>query len=276
MAQGIHRDMDLGALAALVFIVAGARSTLRRRLPGAPVEDDGRGLVCTLGKFAQNHPQMVGHGLKTSGTDPTQRLLVPRGPRRQIVGKQAPRTARPDHPAKRLKDRFQRVFPLRSLLSHQGHKERKTPPPRRSHRSDSSAFPGRFLRNPKLAGPVYSQSTDLSAEAVRDTLYSESFNSRFRDEFLTRESIASVLEARVLGKEYRQNYSHSRPHSALDYETPVEFAQPQGCALPTDHNITNPNPKTHKNPHSEWLKLRGQASGVGLRWLKPVNNHTKT
>jgi len=35
--------------------------------------------------------------------------------------------------------------------------------------------------------------------------YSESFNSRFRDEFLNREAFASVLEAKVLGKQHRQH-----------------------------------------------------------------------
>jgi len=55
--------------------------------------------------------------------------------------------------------------------------------------------------------------------------YSESFNSRFRDEFLNRESFASVLEAKVLGKQHRQRHNHERPHSSLDYQTPVEFAR---------------------------------------------------
>jgi len=55
--------------------------------------------------------------------------------------------------------------------------------------------------------------------------YSESFNSRFRDEFLNRESFASVLEAKVLGKEHRNRHNHDRPHSSLDYQTPAEFAQ---------------------------------------------------
>ena len=54
--------------------------------------------------------------------------------------------------------------------------------------------------------------------------YSESFNSRFRDEFLNRESFASVLEAKVLGKDHRRRHNHERPHSSLDYQTPVEFA----------------------------------------------------
>ena len=55
--------------------------------------------------------------------------------------------------------------------------------------------------------------------------YSESFNSRFRDEFLNRESFGSLLEAKVLGKEHRTDYNHRRLHSSLDYQTPAEFAQ---------------------------------------------------
>jgi putative transposase len=88
--------------------------------------------------------------------------------------------------------------------------------------------------------------------------YSESFNSRFRDEFLNREAFASVLEAKVLGKQHRHRHNHERPHSSLDYQTPVEFAQrslaaasatlrqPQGCTLPTDHITTNSNPENQQ------------------------------
>lgn len=55
--------------------------------------------------------------------------------------------------------------------------------------------------------------------------YIESFNSRFRDEFLNRESFASLLEAKVLGKDHRCDYNHRRLHSSLEYQTPAEFAQ---------------------------------------------------
>jgi uncharacterized protein YndB with AHSA1/START domain len=102
--------------------------------------------------------------------------------------------------------------------------------------------------------------------------YSESFNSRFRDEFLNRESFASLLEAKVLGKEHRHRHNRERPHSSLDYQTPVEFAQrslaaasatlrqPQGCALsPANTKPTTQDPKTTKHSHSEWIKNRGQA-----------------
>lgn len=54
--------------------------------------------------------------------------------------------------------------------------------------------------------------------------YSESFNSRLRDEFLDRELFDSLTEARVLGGGYRREYNERRPHSALGYRTPREFA----------------------------------------------------
>ncbi len=88
--------------------------------------------------------------------------------------------------------------------------------------------------------------------------YSESFNSRFRDEFLNREAFASVLEAKVLGKEHRHRHNHQRPHSSLAYRTPVEFAQrglaaasatlrrPPGCALPSEPQRNNQQPENHE------------------------------
>jgi len=88
--------------------------------------------------------------------------------------------------------------------------------------------------------------------------YSESFNSRFRDEFLNRETFASVLEAKVLGREHRKRHNHDRPHSSLNYQTPVEFAQrnfaaasatlrhPQSRALTPEHSTYNQTPETNE------------------------------
>ena len=53
--------------------------------------------------------------------------------------------------------------------------------------------------------------------------YRESFNSKVRDELLNAEEFGSVLEAKVLAKEWRQEYNQVRPHSSLGYRTPAEF-----------------------------------------------------
>jgi len=58
--------------------------------------------------------------------------------------------------------------------------------------------------------------------------YVESFQSRLRDELLAREEFANLAEARAYATEYRMEYNHRRPHSALGYRTPAEFAA--GCA----------------------------------------------
>jgi len=54
--------------------------------------------------------------------------------------------------------------------------------------------------------------------------YIESFNSRLEDEFLSQQSFRGTEEAEVLAEHYRLEYNHVRPHSALEYQTPVRFA----------------------------------------------------
>ena len=55
--------------------------------------------------------------------------------------------------------------------------------------------------------------------------YSESFNSRFRDEFLEVEEFESVPDAKEKGEWFRREYTTVRPHSSLDYKTPKEFSE---------------------------------------------------
>jgi hypothetical protein len=48
----------------------------------------------------------------------------------------------------------------------------------------------------------------------------ESFNGRFRDEFLNIELFSSLPEAKVLAEQHRIDYNVYRPHSALQGRTP--------------------------------------------------------
>jgi transposase InsO family protein len=53
----------------------------------------------------------------------------------------------------------------------------------------------------------------------------ESFNGRFRDEFLNIELFASVQEAKLLAEQHQIEYNVYRPHSALQGRTPLEVLQ---------------------------------------------------
>jgi putative transposase len=55
--------------------------------------------------------------------------------------------------------------------------------------------------------------------------YSESFNGRFRDEFLTTEQFHTLLEAQVLAEDWRIEYNTARPHGALGGLTPTGFRE---------------------------------------------------
>jgi putative transposase len=51
--------------------------------------------------------------------------------------------------------------------------------------------------------------------------YIESFNGKLRDELLDREIFTTLLEAKVLIEDWRQQYNHVRPHSSLGYRPPA-------------------------------------------------------
>jgi putative transposase len=59
--------------------------------------------------------------------------------------------------------------------------------------------------------------------------FAESFNGRFRDEFLNTELFTTAPEAQLLADRWRWEYNTFRPHSALQGRTPLEAAQ-QGAA----------------------------------------------
>jgi putative transposase len=55
--------------------------------------------------------------------------------------------------------------------------------------------------------------------------YVESFNGRFRDECLNENWFSSLADAREKIEQWRQDYNEARPHSSLQYRTPMEFAK---------------------------------------------------
>jgi putative transposase len=84
--------------------------------------------------------------------------------------------------------------------------------------------------------------------------YAESFNSKVRDELLNAEQFGSLLEARVLAKEWKQEYNQVRPHSSLGYRTPAEYGamvpradsaalrRPEELSVTVDPTLTAPGP----------------------------------
>ena len=54
--------------------------------------------------------------------------------------------------------------------------------------------------------------------------YIESFNGKLRDELLNREIFTTLTEAKILIEEWRKEYNHIRPHSALNYRPPAPEA----------------------------------------------------
>lgn len=54
--------------------------------------------------------------------------------------------------------------------------------------------------------------------------YIESFNGKFRDECLNQNWFVDLADARRIIEAWRVDYNTARPHSALGYQTPEEFA----------------------------------------------------
>lgn len=53
---------------------------------------------------------------------------------------------------------------------------------------------------------------------------SESFGSRVREELLSQELFATLVEGQVLVEDWRSDYNERRPHSALGMMAPARFA----------------------------------------------------
>ena len=55
----------------------------------------------------------------------------------------------------------------------------------------------------------------------------ESFNGKFRDEYLTLQWFRNRVDAKVGIEQWRRHYNEVRPHSSLGYLTPAEFKATQ-------------------------------------------------
>jgi putative transposase len=69
----------------------------------------------------------------------------------------------------------------------------------------------------------------------------ESFHGRLRDECLNEHWFLGLNDACRIVEDWRQDYNQQRPHSALGYQTPVEFAQgtmTAAAVLPDDDGLS--------------------------------------
>lgn len=83
--------------------------------------------------------------------------------------------------------------------------------------------PSAALRPGRRFGDI--QTAFIEPGSPWQNAYSESFNGRFRDEFLTTEQFNTLLEAQVLAEDWRIEYNTIRPHGSLGGLTPTQFHQ---------------------------------------------------
>jgi putative transposase len=64
----------------------------------------------------------------------------------------------------------------------------------------------------------------IQAGKPTQNAYIESFNGKFRDECLNEHWFRTLAEAREIVGRWRLDFNQGRPHSAIEYQTPAEFA----------------------------------------------------
>ncbi len=67
--------------------------------------------------------------------------------------------------------------------------------------------------------------------------YVESFNGKFRNEFLSQHKFSSIREVQKRLEIWIKHYNEERPHSSLDYLTPKEFAHQEKAVLQKKNNL---------------------------------------
>ena len=89
--------------------------------------------------------------------------------------------------------------------------------------------------------------------------YAESFQSRLRDELLNVEEFACLQEAQAIAAEWKEEYNHRRPHSALGYLTPAAYAaivrKAKEEKIPGTGGPTPPSLESQRGRNPEKLSL---------------------
>lgn len=79
----------------------------------------------------------------------------------------------------------------------------------------------------------------IQAGKPTQNAYIESFNGKFRDECLNEHWFTTLAHARAVVSAWRRDYNEARPHSALNYQSPAEFAAkhpaPVGAPVLQEH-----------------------------------------
>jgi putative transposase len=92
-------------------------------------------------------------------------------------------------------------------------------------RSDNGAeFTAHVIRN--WLGNIGVETLYISPGSPWENGYNESFNGKFRKEFLDMEAFYTLKEAQVLTEQWRHVYNHIRPHISLGYKPPAPLAHP--------------------------------------------------
>ena len=100
--------------------------------------------------------------------------------------------------------------------------------------------------------------------------YIESFNGRLRDECLNIEVFFSLADARRKLDQFRTDYNHQRPHSALADRTPAEFAA--SCSGGNDGDKTALEtaarfPHYHRTATADTIRINASVSGLLLETI---------
>lgn len=89
----------------------------------------------------------------------------------------------------------------------------------------------------------------------------ESFNGKFRDEFLTLQWFRNRVDAKVGIEQWRRHYNEVRPHSSLGYLTPLEFKS-GGTARITEGRAAAPPLRAAQEEHEQRPEHESAVTGA--------------